>query len=82
VYRPTGELASGIQIRCQATVSDSVTRNTESRSDTITRWWGAEPALIYWGTGGVDGMETIYSWAIVGGDSVAHTAVSFKVRDP
>jgi hypothetical protein len=83
VFNAEGRLAAGANIRSQASVShDSVTPTATSYSDSTTHWWGCNPAIIYWGGGGVDGQETVHSWVVVSGDTVAEASVSFKVRDP
>jgi hypothetical protein len=83
VFNAEGRLTGGAMIRSQASVShDSVTPIATSLTDTINDWWGCDPAVIYWGSGGVDGQETVHSWVVVSGDTVAQASASFKVMDP
>lgn len=83
VYNPEGEIANGISIRTRALVSqDSITMASTSIADTLQDWWGCEPAIIYWGSGGADGRESVESWIMVQGDTAAITMISFKVLDP
>jgi hypothetical protein len=83
VLNPQGQWKAGVNIRSQASVShDSVTSVASTWGDTTVHWWGCDGAIIYWGSGGVDGQETVHSWAIWQGDTVAEASVSFKVMDP
>ncbi|MFZ5434025.1 MAG: hypothetical protein ACOZB3_09660 [Calditrichota bacterium] len=87
LYNEEGILASGVRIYSKCDVSvDSVSPQIQSRSDTAAVPWGANPALIYWGSGGVDGREVVRSWAlsIAQGDTdtLATAFASFKVFDP
>jgi hypothetical protein len=83
VFNSVGQWQGGKLIRSQASVShDSVTSAATTWGDTTAHWWGCNPAIIYWGSGGVDGQESVHSWLIVGGDTVAEASVSFKVMDP
>jgi hypothetical protein len=76
-------MQGGVLIFSQATVShDSVTPSCTSLGDTTTRWWGSESAIVYWGSGGPDGQESVHSWAVLNGDTVADALASFKVMDP
>ncbi|MCX6600476.1 MAG: hypothetical protein NT025_02810 [bacterium] len=83
VFNAEGQWKAGVLIRSQASVShDSVTPTASTWGDTTIHWWGCDGAIIYWGSGGVDGQETVHSWAIWHGDTVAEASVSFKVMDP
>lgn len=87
LYNEEGILTSGVRIFSKCDVSaDSVSSQIQSRSDTVAVPWGANPALIYWGSGGVDGREVVRSWAlsIAQGDTdtLASAFTSFKVFDP
>jgi hypothetical protein len=83
VFNDSGQLTGGALIYSQASVShDSVTGVATSYGDSIAHPSGCYPAIIYWGTGGVDGQESVHSWVVVDGDTVAETSASFKVMDP
>lgn len=83
VFNSEGRLTGGANIRSRASVShDSVTPSASSYSDSIAHPDGSNPPIIYWGSGGVDGWETVQSWVVVDGDTVAQTSASFKVLDP
>jgi hypothetical protein len=83
VFNGEGRLTGGANIRSQASVShDSVTPSATSYSDSIAHPGGSTPPIIYWGGGGAEGWETVQSWVVVGGDTVAQTSASFKVLDP
>jgi len=83
LFDTTGAAASGVTVLAQCAVSlDSVSPNVTAVRDTVGTPWGCQPAMIYWGSGGVDGRDTITGWAVAHGDTVATAATSFKVLDP
>lgn len=83
LYGPDGNLRGGVSIKSQALTSvGRVSANVISWSDTTTHWWGTGDALMYWGDGGTEGHETVTSWAVYNGDTVATASLTFKVLDP
>ncbi|MBU0509747.1 hypothetical protein KKH27_13045 [bacterium] len=87
LFDPNGIVRSNVMVISQCDVSrDSVTPNAWTRTDTLNRPWGCEPAIIYWGTGGPDGREVVRSWAFSitesDTDTLAEAFASFKVFDP
>lgn len=86
LFNPEGRAPTGVRIFSQCDVShDSVTLNTWT-ADTLSRPWGCNPPLLYWGSGGADGREVVRSWAVSiaqgDTDTLASASASFKVFDP
>jgi hypothetical protein len=81
VYDTLGHIANGIEVRstCGAGLGN-VSPQVFTTSDTITKPWGTQSALIY--SGIVDAMDSdvVHSWAIQNEtDTLAHTSTSFHL---
>jgi hypothetical protein len=82
LYDPDGNLHGGASVFSQALASPGdVSASVTSSSDTVNHPYGTVNPLYYWGDGGTEGHETVTSWAVNDGDTVASTALSFKVMD-
>lgn len=85
LYDPLGMLHAGVPVYT-VSLSDpgKVTFTVVSSADTVHRPWGTSGTpLMYWGVGGEGGQEShesLSSWVIFEGDTVARATAGFIVR--
>ena len=58
LFTPEGAWAPGKLLHLESTVSpDSITAQTTTAADTLSRPWGSISPVVYWGTGDAGGQE-------------------------
>lgn len=61
---------------------ETVVATVVTSDDTLRHPWGTSliNPLRYWGVGGADGTETVFSWVVRNGDTIATATTTFKVN--
>src|SRR5512145_1488597 len=57
LFDPQGMLAVGKLLRLAATISQDSVSAVVTTADTLSRPWGSNPPVYYWGTGDTGGQE-------------------------
>ena len=85
LFNPQGALSIGQTLRFAAVVDSIPITRTAQTSDTVSRFWGCNPPLLYWGDGSEDQetpSETIHAYFINPDpphDTLAHAFRSYRV---
>jgi hypothetical protein len=85
LYNEFGTLLNGQSVSSICLVDPpKVVTPVVTSSDTVHNPWGttAISPLRYWGDGGANGTETIFSWVMHAGDTMATATTSFLVQRP
>lgn len=84
LFDPNGVLAVGKLLNFAAEVDTNHVTSVATTWDTTVYWWGANPAVIYFGTGGNDqdnphDVIDAYYIDLQSHDTLAHTSRAYRV---